>query len=240
MTLQQLWRYAPMTIVLIASFVLMTLYQMMAGVSIDAQTNADLIRFGADFVLLSMNDEPWRLLTSAFLHIGLMHLLFNGFAMYFFGQVVEAITGSVRFLVLFGLSVVGGNLLSNYQSWQAILAGELPAISAGASGGIMGMGAFLLVLALMKAPIGIQLNTKSLAIVMGLNIIMGFAIAGIDNAGHIGGMLTGAVLGVALSAERRLTHRLGHFPYFWATAMLLALGFMGFWWVLQGEVVARL
>jgi len=156
-----------------------------------------------------MSDQPWRLVSSAFLHIGLMHLLFNGFAMYFFGQIAEPMFGSAKFLALFLLAAIGGNLLNNYVTWQGIIDGTgQPGISAGASGGIMGIGAALLIAALFKISVnGMILNLKSLIFIMGINLVYGFAVPGIDNAGHIGGAITGLVIALAFAIgyRQRLT-----------------------------------
>ena len=155
-----------------------------------------------------MGYEPWRLVSSAFLHIGFMHLLFNGFAMYFFGQVSEPMFGHGKFLAIFLLSAVGGNLLNNFVTWQGIIndAGSW-GLSAGASGGIMGLGAALLIAALFKISVdGLVLNLRSLIMIMGINLVYGFAVPGIDNAGHIGGAITGAIIALAFAIAYRKHH----------------------------------
>lgn len=233
MTISRLLQTAPVTLMLIGMFIAVAGYQWLAGVQIDAPSTRDLLRFGADFLPLSMIDEPWRLISSGFVHIGVLHLLFNGFAMYYFGQVVELVIGSKLFIAVFLLSVVGGNLLGNYTAWQGVLSGVMPPVSAGASGGIMGLGAFLLVLAVFKTPIGIQLNTRSLAMIMAINLLMGFAIDGIDNAGHIGGAVSGLLLGLCY-AYLRPRHRQG--SMFWVVAVMIA-GFGLLWYWLHGHVL---
>lgn len=142
MNIQTLYQKAPVTLLFILSFVGFAVYQLIQGVNFDQPSSEDLLRFGANFLPLTLTHEPWRLVTSAFLHIGLLHLLFNSFAMYYFGQVVEQIVGRGRFLVLFLLSAMGGSLLNLYITWQEVLAGEGVGLSAGASGGIMGLGCF--------------------------------------------------------------------------------------------------
>ena len=201
MNAKTLFRIAPVTTLLLTAFVSLFIFQILTGVSIDEPTTPDLIKWGANALPYTMGDEPWRLVSSAFLHIGLMHLLFNAFAMYFFGQVAEPMFGHIKFLLIFILSAVGGNILNNYLAWQSIVnEGVLPAISAGASGGIMGLGAALLMATVCNMSVaGLRLNLKSLAIVMGINLLYGFAVPGIDNAGHIGGALTGAIIGLAIA-----------------------------------------
>ncbi|WP_201583499.1 rhomboid family intramembrane serine protease [Psychrobacter sp. HII-4] len=205
MTIQQLLKTAPVTTLLLISFIGLFLLQVLTGVDANNPSTEDLLKWGANALPFTMTDDPWRLLSSAFLHIGLMHLLFNGFAMYFFGQVAEPMFGSAKFLALFLLAAIGGNLLNNYITWQGILDGTgQPGISAGASGGIMGIGAALLIAALFKISVnGLVLNLKSLIFIMGINLVYGFAVPGIDNAGHIGGAVTGLVIALAFAIAYR-------------------------------------
>jgi len=205
MTIQQLLKTAPVTTLLLASFIGLFIMQILTGVDANNPSTEALLKWGANALPFTMGDDPWRLVSSAFLHIGLMHLLFNGFAMYFFGQVAEPMFGSAKFLALFLLAAIGGNLLNSYVTWQSILDGTgQPGLSAGASGGIMGIGAALLIAALFKISVnGMVLNLKSLIFIMGINLVYGFAVPGIDNAGHIGGAITGLVIALAFAIGYR-------------------------------------
>ncbi|WP_201607610.1 rhomboid family intramembrane serine protease [Psychrobacter immobilis] len=205
MTIQQLLKTAPVTTLLLASFIGLFVMQLVTGVDANNPSTEALVKWGANALPLTMMDDPWRLASSAFLHIGLMHLLFNGFAMYFFGQIAEPMFGSAKFLALFLLAAIGGNLLNNYVTWQSIIEGTgQPGLSAGASGGIMGIGAALLIAALFKISVnGMVLNLKSLIIIMAINLVYGFAVPGIDNAGHIGGAITGLVIALAFAIGYR-------------------------------------
>ncbi|OLF36008.1 rhomboid family intramembrane serine protease [Psychrobacter sp. C 20.9] len=205
MTIQQLLKTAPVTTLLLTSFIGLFVMQLVTGVDANNPSTEALVKWGANALPLTMMDDPWRLASSAFLHIGLMHLLFNGFAMYFFGQIAEPMFGSAKFLALFLLAAIGGNLLNNYVTWQSIIEGTgQPGLSAGASGGIMGIGAALLIAALFKISVnGMVLNLKSLIIIMAINLVYGFAVPGIDNAGHIGGAITGLVIALAFAIGYR-------------------------------------
>ncbi|MFC6381603.1 rhomboid family intramembrane serine protease [Psychrobacter glacincola] len=205
MTIQQLLKTAPVTTLLLVSFIGLFIMQVLTGVDANNPSTEALIKWGANALPFTMDSEPWRLVSSAFLHIGLMHLLFNGFAMYFFGQIAEPMFGSANFLALFLLAAIGGNLLNNYVTWQGIVDGTGQAgLSAGASGGIMGIGAALLIAALFKISVnGMVLNLKSLIFIMGINLVYGFAVPGIDNAGHIGGAITGLVIALAFAIAYR-------------------------------------
>ena len=216
MTIQQLLKTAPVTTLLLISFIGLFIIQVLTGVDANNPSTEALLKWGANALPYTMDNEPWRLASSAFLHIGLMHLLFNGFAMYFFGQIAEPMFGSAKFLALFLLAAIGGNLLNNYVTWQGILDGTgQPGLSAGASGGIMGIGAALLIAALFKISVnGMVLNLKSLIIIMGINLVYGFAVPGIDNAGHIGGAVTGLVIALAfaIAYRQRLAATLQNMP----------------------------
>ena len=216
MTIQQLLKTAPVTTLLLVSFIGLFIMQVLSGVDANNPSTEALLKWGANALPYTMDNEPWRLASSAFLHIGLMHLLFNGFAMYFFGQIAEPMFGSAKFLALFLLAAIGGNLLNNHITWQGILDGTgQPGLSAGASGGIMGIGAALLIAALFKISVnGMVLNLKSLIIIMGINLVYGFAVPGIDNAGHIGGAVTGLVIALAfaIAYRQRLAVTLQNMP----------------------------
>lgn len=191
-------REFPMTLGLVVACIGLFIWQVLTGVDASQPQNADLLKWGANFLPYSLGNQPWRLLSSLFLHIGLLHLMFNTFALYYFGQVAERMFGSLNLLILFLLSGLGGNLLNNYLGLQKVLADDIPAVSAGASGGIMGIGMALLTVAVLKKPInGMLLSAQSLIWVMAINLGYGFLVSGIDNAGHVGGAITGVMLAMA-------------------------------------------
>lgn len=192
----QPFKHFPITSLLLSSLVILFIWQILTGVDANTPSSQDLITWGANTLALSMQHQPWRLISAGFLHIGIMHLMFNGFALYFFGQVAEKLFGKLVFIILFIASVVGGNLLNSYVTWHAVLHNHSsPGIAAGASGGIMGIGAALLVCAVFKRSVnGISLNLKSLMMIMGINLLYGFVGVGVDNAAHIGGALTGIII----------------------------------------------
>lgn len=201
-------KYYPISLFLMIICIGLFLLQIFTGVDASEPSNQDLIRWGANFMPYSLHNDSWRLLSSLFLHIGLLHLMFNMFALYYFGQVAERMFGSINFLILFILSGIGGNLLSNYWDLQQIFHQQPPSINAGASGGIMGIGMALLVVALSKANFnGMLLNFRSLLLVMTFNLGFGFVVSGINNAGHIGGAITGAILASIYWLQYRLNHQ---------------------------------
>ena len=267
MTLKQFFANAPVTLILMVVILGLFIVQIGSGVNIDNPTSEDLYRWGANFFPSSFADEPWRLVTSAFLHIGLMHLMFNTFALFYFGQVAERHFGSVQFLALFLLSAIGGNLLNGWITWQAIEQDGLRQIgqSAGASGGIMGLGMALLTIEACRyvmqrrairryaeqsaqssssapMPPSLKANAaplKGLALIMGINLAYGFVVPGIDNAGHIGGALTGMVLALALvwgilsQSKHPNNHAFLWQP--WLAIIGLTLAFIAIWWTLATD-----
>lgn len=194
----------PMTLVIMAICISLFLLQLVMGVDPNQPSNEDLIKWGANFLPFTLGNDVWRMVTSLFLHIGLMHLMFNMFALYYFGQIAERMFGSINLLALFLLSGIGGNVLNNYLGWQGVTQGQLPVVSAGASGGIMGIGMALLITALLKTAINrLQLSFHSIFMVMAINLGYGFLVGGIDNAGHIGGAIVGALLGLLYVLQYR-------------------------------------
>lgn len=242
MNFQTLFKNAPITTLLLLSFVGLFVYQVLFdGVNANNPNTADLIAWGANKLMLTVYDEPWRLLTSGFLHIGLMHLMFNCYAMYYFGQVAEPMLGSVKFLGLFLLAVVGGNILNSYITLNTVMANDLPihytAVAAGASGGIMGIGMALLVFALLKVQAGgRRLNLSGLLLIMGINLMYGFVTTGIDNAGHIGGAITGGLLAFAFASVWRGSKILQN-CFYWLVFVVILGGFYWVWLSLHGQIL---
>lgn len=243
MNVQKLFKTAPMTTLLLGIFVGLFAYQVLfAGVDANTPAREDLLNWGANYFSKSMVTEPWRLITSGFLHIGLMHLLFNCYAMYYFGQVAEPMLGSVKFLLLFLLSVLGGNMLNSYVTFNYITHNNLPitytSLSAGASGGIMGIGMGLLIFALFKVYAGgHRLNFKGLLLVMGINLMYGFIVPGIDNAGHIGGAMVGGVLAFVFTLVWQWQSKMLRNCFYFIIFFCIMIGFYLLWKSLNWQVL---
>ncbi|HYH60104.1 MAG TPA: rhomboid family intramembrane serine protease [Thermoleophilaceae bacterium] len=153
--------------------------------------------------------EVWRLLTSGFLHAGLLHLMFNAFALYVLGSMLEPAVGRLRFAVIYFVSLLTG-------SFGALLV-EPDALTVGASGAIFGlMGAAIVVM----RHRGINPMESGLGLWLGLNLVFTFAIPGISIGGHLGGLVGGA-LAAALMFDLRDRIRL---PQAVATLLAVAVG----------------
>ena len=141
--------------------------------------------------------EYWRLLTVTLVHGGLMHLLFNMYALYIVGPIVEAMYGRVLFLAFYLLSAALGSVASYL---------FVPAPSVGASGAVFGLFGILFVSTWRHKPaLGRQARalTGQIGILIAFNLALGFGLGGafgvrIDNAAHVGGLIAGAWLGFAL------------------------------------------
>ncbi|GAA3738971.1 rhomboid family intramembrane serine protease [Salinactinospora qingdaonensis] len=133
---------------------------------------------------LVYNGQWERLLTSAFLHANIMHLLFNGFAMYLLGPPLERWLGHVRFLALWVLSAVGGSVLS------ALV--DPAQASVGASGAIFGIFGAILILGRRM-----RLDIRFVVGLLVVNLLITFLVPGIAWTAHIGGLASGIVLAAA-------------------------------------------
>jgi rhomboid protease GluP len=160
----------------------------------------NLVRWGANYAPLIAQGEYWRLLTCAFLHIGLPHLLFNSFALLSFGRLAEAIFGHGRFLAIYLVSGITGALLSYF---------FIRGLSAGASGAIFGVATALAVFYYLNRPAFRVLGENPLSgivVVLVINAVLGIVQPFIDNWGHAGGILGGAALAMWLSPRVVLEH----------------------------------
>lgn len=164
------------------------------GVSITSPDAFDLRPFGASFGPLTLGGEWWRLLSATFVHVGLFHLAVNMWALWILGVLAERMFGNFTFLTIYLLSGLGGSVAS--VAWHPEVT------SAGASGAIFGIvGALVAFLYLGHISIPRRLLRdlqRSLLIVIGLNLFFGAVVPGIDNAGHLGGLVVGLVTGAAL------------------------------------------
>jgi membrane associated rhomboid family serine protease len=138
-------------------------------------------RFGVD------EGEYWRILTAGFLHFGFIHLLFNMFALYILGGMLEPAMGRLRFAIVYFVSLLAG-------SFGALLL-QPTGLTVGASGAVFGlMGAAFVVM----RNRGINPMESGLGLWIGLNLLITFTIPGISIGGHIGGLVGGALAALIL------------------------------------------
>ena len=131
--------------------------------------------------------EYYRLLTAAFLHAGVFHILMNMFALAQLGPVLERALGRLRFTTLYVLSALGGSVLS-------YLLSDPGDLGVGASGAIFGLfGAYYVVVRRLGG------ETRSIVTLLVINLVITFSVPIIDWRAHLGGLVTGAVLAAAFS-----------------------------------------
>jgi rhomboid protease GluP len=151
--------------------------------------------------------QVWRFFTSMFLHIGLTHLIFNVYALFIFGGEIERLYGHTRFILIYVLSGLFGSLVS--------FALNIAQLSAGASGAIFGViGMQLAYFFKHKRIFGDQGRRRltSTAVVIGINLFLGFTLPGIDNMAHLGGLVAGTQLGYAMAPNYDVVDRFTSHP----------------------------
>ncbi|WP_412526043.1 rhomboid family intramembrane serine protease [Burkholderia lata] len=186
-------------------------------------SNPLLLDWGANFAPYTLTGQPWRLLTSAFLHGGWTHLLLNMYMLIVLGTVLERTGGTLRFGVAYLLSALGGSLLSalwhGYHevgstsfAFGVVLesSGIRPVVSVGASGALMGLAGAAAAFALRRRSDGgrdapVAINLGAVGQVIAINLASGFFISGIDQAAHLGGVITGFVAGWLMYGAGRST-----------------------------------
>lgn len=144
---------------------------------------------------VALNDEYWRLLGTAFLHIGPMHLILNMLALLVVGPGLERVFGLWRFIAVYLLSALGGAV--------AVYVWDNPFNStAGASGAIFGLfGASIIVMRRMG------IDPRSMLLMVGLNLVFTFTIPGISKLGHLGGLVVGVITACAIVYPPRNARR---------------------------------
>ena len=188
---------APLTVAIIVVCVLVTIVELTQGLGLNGGGNAqiavDLGLFGP-FVA----DGQWyRIITAAFVHAGLIHLIFNMIVLWWLGGALERYAGSTRMGLVFLSSVVWGS------AGALLMAPD--ALTVGASGGIYGLMAALLVLERQQ---GMALLGSGLGVFLLLNLGLSFIIPGVSIGGHLGGIVGGFLAAIVLSGFGR-----GHMAY---------------------------
>ena len=185
---------------LLAANIVYWLIGTVAGANNDPEV---LIDFGAMFGPLVARGEYWRLLTAMFLHVGIVHLVFNVFGLLIFGQLVEKSYGSTRFLIIYILAGLFGSVFSYMFNSTTI--------GVGASGAVFGvLGALAAFFLRQRDTFGViaRQNLAGLILLVGVNLVFGFITPGIDNWAHMGGLASGFGLGLLLAPKYRLASTL--------------------------------
>jgi membrane associated rhomboid family serine protease len=161
-------------------------------------------------ILLFPDASWWQFVSSAFLHDpnDIFHLLFNGLAMYWVGRLVEQLFGRLVLVATFLLTAVGGGLV--WVAWNS-LSSQGVSSTLGASGGITGLLGLLVVLGRVQGKdvaVGVAHAMRQYALTYGAMIIVfGFVIPGVNNLAHVGGFITGALVGLVIPPLARVGGR---------------------------------
>jgi rhomboid protease GluP len=230
--LRELTPHAVATTALLVVNIAVFAVMVASGVHAVNPTVESLIAWGADFGPKTAGGQWWRLLTAMFLHIGVLHLAMNMWALSSLGRLVERMQGTFAFVVVYLLSGWAGNLLS--------VVIKPYTVSAGASGAIFGVYGALLAVALRpRQSMSVQalrpLRSSAFAF-LGFNLWLGVTNAHIDLAAHAGGfgcgLVCGAILNHELTRPARRAARLKTFLLSAVATLLLAAGT----WSMKGRV----
>jgi rhomboid protease GluP len=138
---------------------------------------------------IAQGHQYWRLFTAMFLHAGLLHLALNMYGLYLFGSIIEATYGEVKFLAIY----FAAGLMASVASF---VFSDPHSVAVGASGAIFGLlGAWVAFNFRRRGDAFASANLRWALMLIGINLVLGFSIAGIDNFAHLGGLVTGATAG---------------------------------------------
>jgi rhomboid protease GluP len=227
----------PITVALVGANILVFLVMVLRGVPLMNPSPAQLLPFGADFGPFTLGGQPWRILASNYVHIGLVHIFFNMWCLWNLGRLVERILGGWTYFLVYTACGIAGSLAS---LWV-----HPTAVGAGASGAIFGLaGALITALYLGKLPYPGQMLRglmRSLLSFAGYNLFFGAVVPGIDNSAHIGGLVMGLVIGALLARQLNEApeKRRAHERLMFTIVALFLIGFGVFVKTQSGWVVEK-
>ncbi|MDF2886403.1 MAG: Rhomboid family protein [Lacrimispora sp.] len=188
---------AYVNISLIAVNIIYFLYLEMNGSTEDTQF---MVSHGAMYApLVIERGEYYRLITSAFMHFGINHIMNNMLILFILGDNLERALGHIKYLIFYLICGVGANVISMFVN----LSGYRSVVSAGASGAIFGViGGLLYAVAVNRGQLE-DLSTRQLLVVVLCSLYFGFTSTGVDNAAHVAGLIVGIIMGVILYRRPR-------------------------------------
>jgi len=158
-----------------------------------------LISFGGLYAPLVKSGEVWRLISAGFLHGGIVHLLCNMYSLYIIGTQLENFIGKPKFLILYFVSMISASLMCCVINPNVV--------SVGASGAIFGLlGALVYFGYHYRIYLGTVLRNQVIPLII-LNLMLGFMMSGVDNAAHIGGLIGGLLIAMALGVQKKENKR---------------------------------
>ena len=194
---EKIFSYKMPSITYIIMGICVFLFIMMYIFGNGSESTSTLIKFGANYDLLTKSGEYYRLFTCMFLHIGIWHLLCNMYSLYIIGKEIENLYGKSKYLVIYVLSGLCGSILS--------IAFSHNTISAGASGAIFGLlGALLYFGYYYRTYLGATIRSSIIPVII-LNLIIGLLTPGISNSAHIGGLVGGILVSMMVGVPDKST-----------------------------------
>lgn len=192
-------KHMPVTTALIGVNVAVFVAMALTGVSPGMPQPWQLIRWGADYGPLTLTTQPWRILTSNYVHAGILHIGFNMWCLWNLGALAERVFDRWTYFFTYTACGLAGSISS--VRFHPITPGV------GASGAIFGIaGALIAALYLGRLPVppgALKATLKSLISFAAYNLLIGAAVPFIDNAAHLGGLITGLALGAVLAPHLR-------------------------------------
>lgn len=152
-----------------------------------------------DAAAVLLRGEYGRIIYSMFLHAGIDHFFNNMVILFFLGAMIEKVTGHIQFLLIYLLSGIGANICSLL--YKVMTMDSMASV--GASGAIFGLDGVLLAWILLDRQAMPDVTPRRVLLMIVLSLYSGFTAHNIDNAAHVGGLLTGFAAGALLCALRR-------------------------------------
>jgi rhomboid protease GluP len=222
------------TPLLIYSNVVVFVLMVISGANVFSPDVKTLVDWGANYPPYTFGGEPWRLFTSTFLHIGIIHLILNMIAIFQIGVYLENLIGRWRFLTFYLLSGVIASAVSAW--WHTD-----PVVSAGASGAAFGIVGFFLAL-LTTRLLNSQFRQEflsSMLLFVGYNLVYGLQ-GGVDNSAHIGGLISGLVFGYINYFDLRvLRDGLAALKRFWIIGVVVGIAALVVFYMLASVPVQQ-
>ena len=169
-----------------------------------SENTVHMIACGAAYPPLILEEgETYRLFTCMFLHFGIYHIANNMLVLFVLGQRLEPVLGKVKFILVYLLGGLGGNIFSLLMETKK----AEYAVSAGASGAVFAvMGAMLYVVIRSRGRIQ-DISVRQMMIMAGFSLYFGFTSTGVDNAAHVGGLVCGFILAALLYNPGKVSGR---------------------------------
>ena len=183
---------APATFTLMGLCVAAFVVEAVGGGTNAVSGGGKIVADGGLFAAGVADGEPYRIVTAALLHAGILHLAFNMFALYVLGTLLEPAIGTARFLGIYTVSVLAGSL-------GALLLSP-DQLTVGASGGIFGLMAAAFLIARHR---GLDELASQVGFFVVINLVFTFSVSNISIGGHLGGLIGGGIAALVVNALHR-------------------------------------